>query len=140
MPGRIIDVLLQEMETLMNQHHYQEALQKGRTLLAMLSADEPDKRALVFYNMGTCFNELGQYAEAETQYATAVQEDPRDSDYWYNRANNQHKWGISLQRRGNSTESQTHFQQAIDYALHAKRINPGDRDILNLISLIERSM
>lgn len=90
--------------------------------------------------MGTCFNELGQHAEAETQYSTAVQEDPSDSDYWYNRANNQHQWGISLQRRGNSAESQMHFQQAIDYALHAKRINPGDRDILNLISLIQRSI
>lgn len=140
MPLRIIDVLLQEMETLTIQHHYQEALQKGRTLLTMLPADEHDKRALVFYNMGTCYNELGQYAEAETQFATAIQEDPRDSDYWYNRANNQHQWGISLQHRGNSAESQMHFQQAIDYALHAKRINPGDRDILNLISLIERSM
>ena len=59
--------------------------------------------------MGTCYNELGQYAEAETQYAIAIQEYPNDSDIWYNRANNQHQWGIYARRSGDSAESQTHF-------------------------------
>lgn len=139
MPLRDIDILLEQMTDLKSQHRWQDALQIGQTLLAKLPGNDHPKRAIVFFHIAACYNELGQYAEAETQYAMAVQEDPSDSDTWYNRANNQHRWAVSAKRRSNIAESQTHCQQAMNYALHAKRINPRDRDILNLIAIIQRS-
>src|SRR5712691_2441417 len=140
MPLRVIDVLLQEMQTLANQHRYQEALQKGRTSLAMLPADEVNKRAFVFYNMGTIYTNLGQYAEAETQYDEAVRGIARDSDLWYNRAFNQSQWAEEAKGLGDFTGSRAHFQQALEYALEGQHLNPNDDDIRQLIALLRPSM
>ncbi len=139
MSFRMIDVLLEQMSTLMSQRSWAEALQKGQTLLGMLPANDYAKRAIVFYNLGVIYNERGQYPEAEAHYAEAVRGDPTDSDTWYNRANNQHQWGKTLKRSGNSTESRRHFQLAMDYARKAESINPYDGDISNLIEIIESS-
>lgn len=131
---------LELMSEDMKQGRWTEALQKAQILLGKVPMENHAYRAIVLYNMGVCYNELGQYVEAETQYAEACREDPSDSDLWYNRANNLHHWGIYLKRLGDISGSQTHMQQAMHYARKAKDINPGDRDISNLIEIIQRSM
>jgi hypothetical protein len=59
MSDTVKNALMQEMQTLAAQGRHQEALQKGRTLLAMLAADEPiHRRARVLYNMGSSYTNL----------------------------------------------------------------------------------
>jgi len=137
----VINALMKEMQTLAAQGRHQEALQKGRAVLAMLSAGEPlHRRARVLYNIGTSYTNLGQYAEAEAQYAEAAAGIAHDSDFWYNRAVNQGKWASDAEERGDFTGSQAHYLQALKYVLEAGRLNPNDDDIHQLLLVLRRSM
>lgn len=107
----------------------------------MLPEDEPlNKRARVLYNIGTIHTNLSQYAEAETQYAEAIRGIANDSDLWYNRAFNQSQWAEEAKGLGDFTGSRAHFQQALEYALEGRRLNPNDDDIRRFIALLRRSM
>jgi len=138
---RDIDIRLwQRMSSEMNQGHWRGALQQGRTLLALLPTEDHAARAVILYNLGVCYNELRQFAEAETQYAEACSEGPGDSDLWYNRANNQHHWGVTTMQSGDFAESRKHFELAMSFVLKAQRINPSDSDIEQLLAKIQHAL
>ncbi len=143
MEPHIIDLLMSEMHTMAAQQRYEDALQKGRTLLAMLPQDDLSKRAYIHYNMGTIYTNLGQYAEAESCYADAAPGDSHDYDLWRNRALNQARWAAHVREHGqeggeDKAQILAHQQQAIDYAMEAQRINPSDDDIRRLLVFLRQ--
>jgi len=134
MPLREIDILLDQMKEHMDQRRFTNAIQIGRTLLTLLTTSTPQNRALVRYNLGVCYNELGRYAEAETEYAESLRENPTDPDTWYNRANNYHHWA------GRGGGSRSLLATALQYARRAQQLNPSDGDIPRLIASIQATM
>jgi tetratricopeptide (TPR) repeat protein len=90
------DVLLAQMKSCVEGGYYAEAIQVGQKLLTMIPASDHAKCGKIYYNIGLGYNELGRFDEAEESYALSCQECSGDSDTWYNRANNHHRWGTML--------------------------------------------
>jgi tetratricopeptide (TPR) repeat protein len=140
MPLPEVDILLAEMKSLMDSARYAEAIRVGQALLTKVPTSVHNYRALIYYNLGTCSNELGQYAEAEERYALSIQENPNDSDTWYNRANNYNRWGGSAYRSGDIAGSRAYWKRAMEYAQRAQQLNPTDPDILHLLTQITSNL
>lgn len=134
MPLREIDILLSQMKGLMDQGRFADAIQIGQTLLTLVKTSNPGYRAAVHYNLGTSYNELGRYAEAEKAYAETLREFPNDANTWHNRAHNYLHWVT----RGGAERS--YLVTALQYARKAQEINPTDSDISRLIVSIQRAM
>ncbi len=131
----------QQMVELLNQRRWAEAVKKGQIFVNSPLVSSRD-RAQGFYLMGICYNELGQYAEAEKMYEKAAQSDSDNPEIslalWYSRAYNQKELGRSLQADKKMAESLIHFQLAMNYALKARDIDPSDGDTHKLIAVIQQ--
>jgi tetratricopeptide (TPR) repeat protein len=140
MPLREIDVLLEQMRSLMESRRFAEAIQIGQILLTKIPTSAHDNRALTYYNLGLCSNELGQYPEAEERYAASIRENPIDSDAWYNRAKNYNNWGAQARRSDDVVGSPSLWTKAIECAQKARQLNPTDPECVQLVALISSNL
>ena len=138
MGNREIDVLLANMESLMNQQRYAEAIYIGQTLLTRLVTSTPANRALVRYNIGTCYNELGQFAEAESNYEDSIQDNPDDTDTWFNHVRNQATWAAHARRAGDMSTYGIHVRMAYRLLLEAESHHMSLSDSATLHEILDR--
>lgn len=93
-----------------NDHHYTEAA----TILEKLLLSKPPREDKVEHLLGDCYLSMGKLDEAENAYRKAIEENPKNPDYYVS-------YATALRRDGTDK-----LDDAIVQLKSAQLINPGD--------------
>jgi len=110
-------VELESLATLFNQHHYAEAENLARDLIARFP-----QQGLAWKALGAVLQNQGNFAESLTANQQAIALLPHDAEAFYNAAN-------LYKELGQLAEAERHYRQAI-------ALNPNDADSYNNLALV----
>ena len=122
------DVLLTRGTILGNLGRTEEALVAYAAAERALPPGETARRSLVWTMRGARLYEARRYGEAEAAYAQAVTLRPEHAIAWYNRANNEWRWGESERHAGQVAEARMHIERGLAHVARAIALNPNDPD------------
>jgi len=138
-----INVAVTQMKNLMNSGRFSEAIPVGHHLLTLYASSDHVRRSSTYDKLGICYDKLHRHDEAEKSYAIACQENRDNGFAWHNRAYNLYRWGLRLFRDKDPESAQrahAKIHLALDYSRLAKKLNPSDPDIDQLIASIQSLM
>ncbi len=81
---------------------------------------------------------MRQYDEADLRFLQALFFMPEAADVWFNRAQNERIWAISLYQEESYTEATEHIQKGIQHIQESLRINAADADANKLLEALQR--